>query len=162
MRYFKAIQIDFKPFIQWDCYANNEKELGELELYPDPLIVAESEIPAFIFGVCPWKIVSGELVERTAGEMAVFEAEWPTEVKKAEQTALVKTINKDSFDYDGHSFPLNESARIYYNVVRDFGNKADILTTSGDLYELIDTNIPAFFEALNTKLKDILTPIAKP
>ncbi|MCH4831215.1 hypothetical protein E5F92_000385 [Flavobacterium columnare] len=49
------------------------KELQDLGLEGDPLVMTEKDIPNFMFGVCPLKIENGQLVERTFQEMKVFE-----------------------------------------------------------------------------------------
>lgn len=76
MRYFKAFEKKNKPFLKWELWANDEAELkliGDKEIN---LIIPETDIPEFSFGVSPLKIVEGELVKRSDEEMKKFEFEF--------------------------------------------------------------------------------------
>ena len=81
MIYFKASKLENKPFIQWDSVAFSLKELQDLKLEDDPLVLAEDKIPFFQFGVCPLQIVEGELIERSREEMEQFEKEFNDSTK---------------------------------------------------------------------------------
>ncbi|QYS86297.1 hypothetical protein JJC03_15430 [Flavobacterium oreochromis] len=78
MIYYKAQALEKKPFIQWESVALSLKELQASGLEGNPLVMAEDAIPDFMFGVCPLKIVDGQLVERDDIEMDVFENEFNT------------------------------------------------------------------------------------
>lgn len=158
MRFFKAFEIQQKPLIQWDCFANSQKEYDDLNLSKDPLIVSEKDIPEFEFGVCPWKIASGQLVGRTPAEMAVFETEYDAKNKINGQKRLIDDVNNSSFEFDGKSFPMNESARIYYSVARDLNADCEVMAVDATLYLLSASKITAFYLALNTQLKALLSP----
>ncbi len=83
MVYFKAIELEEKPFIQWDSVAFSLQELQDLKLEDDPLVLAEDKIPTFQFGVCPLQIVDGELVERSVEDMEKFEREYNLLIDKS-------------------------------------------------------------------------------
>ena len=117
MRYFKAVEIEQKPFIFWNGVANDIAELAELELFKDPLILPEDSIPNLIYGVCPLKIVSGELVERTESEMLAFQAQWEEYEFLREQSQLINNVNQGTFTYDSEIFPMDERSRILYNAI---------------------------------------------
>ena len=106
MRYFKAVEIEQKPFIFWNGVANDIAELAELELFKDPLILPEDSIPNLIYGVCPLKIVSGELVERTESEMLAFQAQWEEYEFLREQSQLINNVNQGTFTYDSEIFAV--------------------------------------------------------
>ncbi|EKT3957705.1 hypothetical protein NTJ28_001692 [Flavobacterium psychrophilum] len=76
MIYYRASELESKPFIQWNSVAFSLKELQDLKLEDDPLVLAEDKIPFFQFGVCPLQIVEGELIERSRQEMEQFEKEF--------------------------------------------------------------------------------------
>lgn len=76
MRYFKAIEKPTKPFITWHSWANSLQELTQMQEQNNPLILPETQVPAFEFGVCPLKIVNGGLEQRTTVEMEQFELEY--------------------------------------------------------------------------------------
>ena len=83
MVYFRAIEVVEKPFIQWESVAFSLKELQDLKLEDDPLVLAEDKIPFFQFGVCPLQIVDGELVERSREDMEKFEKEYNLQIDKS-------------------------------------------------------------------------------
>ena len=78
-RYFKAFEIAVKPFIQWDCFANSEEEYMELGLNTDHLVMQEANITPNQYGVCPLKIVEGELFNITAQEMESYQTDYYNE-----------------------------------------------------------------------------------
>jgi len=90
MRYFKAAEKEQKPFITWNLWAENEQELELLEDKNSPLILQEKDIPKYIYGICPLKIMEGNLVNRTQEELAQLEAEF-----NAINDARTKQIKRD-------------------------------------------------------------------
>lgn len=124
MIYFKAKELQDKPFIQWESVALSLKELQDLGLDDDPLIVSESDIPDFIFGVCPYKIVEGQLVERTAQEMNEFEIEYNTKtidfiIKEIERNQnRIDSLKSIGEDYSLEENKLNE-LRIEYQFLKN-------------------------------------------
>lgn len=124
MIYFKAKELQNKPFIQWESVALSLKELQDLGLDDDPLIIAESDIPDFIFGVCPYKIVEGQLVERTTQEMDEFEIEYNTKtidfiIKEIERNQnRIDSLKSIGEDYSLEENKLNE-LRIEYQFLKN-------------------------------------------
>ncbi|MEG3973474.1 hypothetical protein QT970_02495 [Microcoleus sp. herbarium8] len=96
MNYYKAIPIAAKPLIQWATWANDEAELALLAESERNLILAENDIPANQFGVCPLEIVGGELVQRTLGAMRIFEAEF-IEANQVAQLAKLRLELKELY-----------------------------------------------------------------
>ncbi len=90
MRYFKAAEKEQKPFITWNLWAENEQELELLEDKNSPLILQEKDIPKYIYGICPLKIMEGNLVNRRQEELAQLEAEF-----NAINDARTKQIKRD-------------------------------------------------------------------
>lgn len=150
---FKAIEVEIKPFIVW---LETTEPLGSL-------VVPESEVPATQFGVCPLKIVDGELYERTAEEMEDFETEWLSSQKINEQYAIIDRLKNTAvafFTYGGKNFPMNDSARAYYLAIEKTTAKEsyDVLTVDGSTAELISANKAAFLEAYYEKLIELTQP----
>ncbi|MCH4829436.1 MULTISPECIES: hypothetical protein [Flavobacterium] len=114
MMYFKAQELENKPFIQWESVAFSLKELQDLGLEGDPLVMTEKDIPNFMFGVCPLKIENGQLVERTFQEMKVFENEHNTpslasiEKEVGELILKIEAYNKLGEDILPLNTKLNE------------------------------------------------------
>ncbi|AMA49001.1 hypothetical protein [Flavobacterium covae] len=129
MIYFKAKELEAKPFVQWESVALSLKELQTLGLEGDPLIMSEDSIPDFMFGVCPLKIVDGQLVERTDVEMDVFEKEFNSPSlesiqKEASELVLkISTFKKLGENYSLLEIKLND-LRIKYQLVK---NKEQVL-----------------------------------
>ena len=161
MRYFKAVEIEQKPFIYWNGVANDIAELAELELLEDPLILREDLIPKMIYGVCPLKIVDGELVERTSIEMDNFELEYETQEILKEQSSLLQDINGGGFDFDFQKFPMDERSRILYDALKNTSTAIPntmIPNYQGKPYELTNANKATFLEAYYAKLLELSTP----
>lgn len=158
MIYYLAQEIETKPFIFFSSIANSDEELDDSEFARSPLVMAEKDVPAFKFGVCPLKIVDGELVKRTEAEMNQFEEEFEVSKKIVTQNDYLNEVRKSTFDFDGKSFPMNDAARTYYAVLRDLNVDIDVMAIDGTLYSLNSSKITAFYLALNTQLKALLSP----
>lgn len=157
MKYFKATEVAFKPFIFWNPAADSLAELEALELEADPLILPESEVPDNLYGVCPLKIVSGELVERTVGEMSDFSDEWDiAEALKANVNRL-PNINASTFIHDGKEFPMDEVSRLFYHAIDKVRGNQKIMTVANEQYNLMDTTtlIDDFLDSYHAKLIEI-------
>jgi hypothetical protein len=76
MNYFKAFSENNKPLVSFHFWAGSLEKLTEMGLVNDPLIIPESELPLPLNGVCPLKIENGNLVPRSAAEIASYEAAW--------------------------------------------------------------------------------------
>ena len=127
MIYFKASELENKPFIQWDSVAFSLKELQDLKLEDDPLILAEDKIPFFQFGVCPLQIVEGELIERSKVEMEQFELEYnskidiSTKVKKREDLKKIVAEIQISTDLGEDTADLSsEYKRLQADYLKDY------------------------------------------
>lgn len=161
MRYLKATEIAFKPFIFWNGVANSIEELTDLGLEDDPLVLPEKEIPTNIYGVCPLKIVAGELVDRTSGEMSVFATEYETQENLTEQLSLLQGINTGTFNFDFQTFPMDERSRLLYDALKNTASAIPdtmIMNYEAKPYELINDNKEAFLEAYYAKLLELSTP----
>lgn len=154
MRYFKAVAIDVKPFIQWHGWANSLKELEDMNEEGNPLIMAEADIPPFLYNVCPLKIEGGELVERSEAEMEGYEQEYLSQGKLSSYKTKARELDNAFFEYDGHSFPMHEVARLFYSCLDRSPVNAKVLSTAG-IYNLAAGNIPDFIDAFYLKLKDL-------
>ena len=161
MRFLKATEIENKPFIFWNGVANNLQELIDLGFEDDPLVLPEELVPDFVFGVCPLKIVSGELVERTVPEMEAFEAEYETQENLTEQLGLLEGINTGTFDFDMQTFPMDERSRLLYDALKNTASAITdtmIMNFEGKPYGLTNANKAAFLEAYYAKLFKLSTP----
>ena len=163
MRYFKAVEIEQKPFIFWNGVANDIAELAELELFEDPLILPEDSIPKLIYGVCPLKIVAGELVARTTIEMNEYQSQWEVSQFLLEQSALQTAINNGTFTYDSLTFPMDERSRVFYQAFDRARGIGDVkcMTTDGALYTLSNANIDAFLDEYFLQLRALSQPLVK-
>ena len=159
MRYFIARPLDARPFMYWQSIAESIEELAEVGEYTNPLVVAEDLKPPFIFGVCPLKIVGGELVDRDAAEMAIHEADFNTRTLIETITPKIADINKSTFVYDGVVFPMDEVSRLHYLAI---GNLPIVdttcLTSAGVAYELADTTVLLFLAEYYKKLQLVTKP----
>lgn len=160
MRYFKAIAVDYKPFINWLLVASSLSELENLGLDNDPLVLQETDVPDFIYGVCPLKIVGGELIDRTVPEMEVFQEEFEVKTLIAESQYKVTDLKTSTFTYDSNDFFMDETARLFYLSIEKLRGNQKILTTAGATYTLLDTatNIDDFLEAYFEKLMLVTKP----
>ena len=160
MRYFKAFETKEKPLIIWNLWANSLEKLIEMGEDDNPLILPEDEVPATIHGVCPLKIVAGELVKRTAPEMDAFEDEWIISEKLVDCKLLINGINAGTFTYDSQTFPMDERSRIFYQAFDRARGIGDVkcMTATGRLYSLDNSNIDDFLDAYFLKLRNLSQP----
>lgn len=161
MRYFKAFETAEKPLIIWNLWANSLEKLIEMGEDDNPLILPEDEVPATIYGVCPFKIVDGELVERTSGEMSAFATEYETNENLTEQLSLLNGINTGTFNFDFQIFPMDERSRLLYDALKNTASAIPdtmIMNHEAKPYELTNANKAAFLEAYYAKLFELSTP----
>lgn len=144
---FKAFSLPNKPYIYWQSWD------GAL----DALVISESAIPLNKFGVCPMKIVNGQLENRTAEEMAVFETEYNANQVQATYEQKGNTLKTSVFRYDGVDFPMHETARIYYSCIARTPAAYKVMSTTGQ-YNLADTNVSAFLAAYFNQLTTLTQP----
>lgn len=158
--FYKAFEIVEKPFITWNSWANSIDELIALGAEDDPLILPAELVPDFIYGVCPLKIVAGELVERTEGEMLAFQAEYVTYRKLKDNTLLVDQLKNETFTYDSLEFPMDEASRLFYSAFERTRGNQKLMTATGVLYNITDTatNLDDFLAAYYSKLKFTTQP----
>lgn len=145
MSRYIAVPIDTKPFIVW----------VSTNLPAEGLVVEQVNVPAPVYGVCPLKIVDGELVERTAPEMATFETEYNIEQAMKANVQRLPSINAETFLYDGKQFPMDEVSRLFYTAMEKVGGNQKIMTIDNQLYNLLDASIPAFMAAFYSRLLNI-------
>lgn len=160
MIYFKAKEIENKPFIQWESVAFSLEELQNLGLENDPLIKSEDEIPDFIYGICPLKIVDGALVLRSETELNDFETSYLLGQNINTSKSKLFDLNSNYFEFDGKVFPMYEAARLHYAAIDKIRGNHKVLTFSGGQYSLIDSgnNINDFMSAYFSKLLLIIQP----
>ena len=143
---FKAIELEQKPFITW---LSTDEPLGAL-------VVREEDVPDYIFGVCPWKIVDGELVARDSSEMELFEEEYLIKQRVDTQAQKIIDVNNATFTFGTNEFPMNEVARLHYSMI-DKTRPESVLVTSLDGAVRIDTyQIDDFMEAYYDELKTLI------
>lgn len=151
MEFIKAQELLFKPYIAW--YTVRDFEDG------DPLVIPLSGKPINIFDVCPWKIVGGELVARTAGEMEVFEQEYLAEVALRTEERKIDSLDGLTFNYGGKTYPMNEAARLYYYSIDKYRTGAAKLIKSLTGVETLPVGeIDAFLEEYYKILQGTLSP----
>lgn len=155
MKYYKAYQQLEKPFITWHLWANSFEELTQLGEDDNPLIVAEIDVPAAIFGVCPLKIVSGELVARDSAELELLEAEFLVIQSNNAYIQKAQTVNDGNFNYDGESFPMHQAAQLRYLAIEKQSplGSVEVLKTNGAVYTLLEADYADF---LNEYYKQLL------
>ena len=160
MRYFKAFEIVEKPLIKWEKWADSLAQLTAMGEEDNPLILAEEDIPAIEFGICPLKIVTGHLVARTSPEMDEYESQWESSEFLAEQKALQTAINNGTFTYDSQTFPMDERSRIFYQAFDRARGIGDVkcMTATGHLYSLDNSNIDDFLDAYFLRLRTLSQP----
>jgi hypothetical protein len=144
----RAIAITSPPLIVWQ---ETTAEVGGV-------VIAPEDKPAEVFGVCPLKIVAGELVERTEGEMSGYEIAYNLQALSNTQEARLSAMEKKGFVYDTRTFPLTYPARTYYNAIAKSGTDVSVYDTAGEVYTLAAANIEDFLEAMNTKIAVELQP----
>jgi hypothetical protein len=161
MKFYKAIEIAEKPLIVWAKWADNLEQLIEMGEDENPLILPEELVPDFEYGVCPLKIVSGELVERTVPEMEAFEAEFAAAELLVQQAKLITSINSGTFTYDSKVFPMDERSRIFYQAFDRARGTGDVkcMTSDGKLYTLTNANIDAFLDEYFFQLRALSQPL---
>jgi hypothetical protein len=152
--YFSAIALVEKPFVTFNSIGYfTPAEFAASPYSSDPLVIKESDVPDYAFGVCTAKIVAGELVNRTAGEMAVFETEYNIIIGVKSEAARIDSINASSFTYDGKDFPMDAVSRIFYDTLAVvIPAVSKIRTMTNEAYTLADVDVPAFITAYRTKL----------
>jgi hypothetical protein len=149
MRYFKAQELAFKPLIAW--YSGTFTE-------GDPLVLPEDEIPANVYGVCPLKIVGGELVARTAPEMTAFEEEYDLETALRTQERKIDDINTATFTWALSEYPMYESARLRYLAMKELNPVSMNVQAVDRVVLIVAADYPAFLAAYYTQLLTLTTP----
>lgn len=162
MKYYLAVEIEEKPYIQWHLWANSIEELAEMEEFENPLIVAASARPEYIFGVCPLKIVAGELVERTVPEMETFEVEFSQKETIDDNKGKLKDINNGSFGFSGNSYPMHESARLRYMAIALDSSATDtaFMNVDGVGILIAEANLPGFLTAYHKQIQAYTNTVA--
>jgi hypothetical protein len=160
MIFYKAKPTAQKPYIYFQSCANSLEELIAKGLENDPLVLPEELLPVLVYDVYSIKIVSGELVERTVPEMEAFEDEYNTEQSIRSNIAM-SAINTGTFTYASNSFPMNERARLFYQVIEKVPGNYKVMKVDGSLFDLIDTstNRADFIAAFYLKLNELTKPV---
>lgn len=153
MRYFIAEPVDFKPYTRWRKVGEYEKaaDFQKSPFGTNPLVRPEDQI-TYQYGVCTTRIVAGLLVDFTEAEMLEFQEQEQVIQALSAQADKIKAISKDSFSYDGKSFPMDSTSHLFYTSMEKIGGNQKIMTTGNELYNLLDGSIPAFMTAYYTKL----------
>lgn len=157
MRYLKAIALAGKPYIQWDLWANTFEELEALGESSNPLIIAEDQVPDFIYGVSPWVVEGDELVERTPAEMENFEAEYTEGVNQSNYRERNSILDVATFEFNSRDFPMHQTARLYYDCIDRSPGNYKVMSING-ITDVFEADLAGFFIAYYDKLKQITQP----
>lgn len=153
MKFYKAFESETKPFIRWMGWAKNIDELILMGEADNPLILPAELLPDYIYSVCPYKIVDGELVNRTEAEMAVFEAEFEERTSFITEANKINDINKATFNHAGNFYPMHEAARLrYFAIAGDAPGNQNFMTVTGAVITILEADLPTF---LNKFYKEI-------
>jgi hypothetical protein len=158
MKYFLAQSIANKPFVTFSEIAKSLEDLQASEFDGNQLVVAENEIPDYQFGVCTKKIVGGALIALTAPELAAYEAEDNIHRIVKNQRLQAAMLKTGTFAYDGSTFPMNETARLYYQAFDKIRSNVKVLNVEGTLYSLAEEDIDAFLTAFYIELITLTKP----
>lgn len=160
MRYYKALEINDNPeFVAFASIANSLEELNAIGEENNPLVVSEDNIPAFLFGRCPLKIVAGALVARTNSEMTAFETAYNLKQQLVAQKITINDINSGTFVYNGNAFAMDEAFRLRLQAVANLmPSNSQFMNINGIAITISNLNFPAFMAAYHSKVK-ILTEI---
>jgi hypothetical protein len=153
--YYKANELTEKPFIFWEMVAADDIQLENLGFKNDPLVVPEGEIPTLQYGVYPWKISGGELVDRTPSEMSNYQLQYQNENPVRLQANKIAKINSASFEYNAVNFPMNEVARLHYSVVERLPQNHKVLSYTG-IYSLLEEDRASFISAYYFELEKLI------
>lgn len=159
MRYFKAIQVLEKPFIDFALWAKSLAELEARGEENDPLIIQEIDLPDTVFGVCPLKIVAGELVERDTAELELLEAEFLVLQANKAYIQKAQTVYDGTFNYDGETFPMHAAAQMRYLAVEKQSpvGSIDVLKINGSAYTLLEADYADFLNEFYKQLLALTT-----
>jgi hypothetical protein len=152
MKYYKAIETATGSLLQWQLVARSIEELEAKNLENDPLVRSLNDIPALQFGVFPIKIEGGELVNRTAPEMAAIESAFEIRIALDAQRTKIDNLETSAFFYDGESFPMDGASRLFYAALERANTNQKLMTTSNEVYNLTSGNIAAFMTAYYNEL----------
>lgn len=157
--WYKAREIVSKPYIFWDLVAKTVEEY-QAGYDDDPLVLSRGDIPDYVFGICPLKIVGGSLEERSPAELATAEDEYNIVVKLDQNKLLINDIDTGTFTYDSKVFPMDQVSRLFYTAFESAPPAGDVkcMTTEGLLYSLPNANIGAFMTAFYTQLRILSQP----
>lgn len=158
MKYYLAVEIPEKPFIFWSLWAKNHEELVELGEEENPLVLPEDNIPDFVYGVCPLKIVSGELVQRSTIEMSGFESEYLAAQDQVSEKNKKYIIDSSTFVYASKEFPMHEAARLRYLAVGlDTGSTGDVdfMSIDGTVVTVTNSNKSLFLGQFYKKIQEV-------
>jgi len=140
---YLATELPGKPYIFWQS----------TEIKDGALILPEASIPAMQFGVYPIKIEGGQLVQRSAAEMAAFETEYNAKVIQDSYSRKADALQTATFAYKGVNYPMHLTARLYYSVMQRTPGDYSVLSTTGATPILQAANtefLDAFYSALKT------------
>lgn len=145
---YRAIAITTKPLIVWQGWTGN----------PDSLTIDEIEVPEPIYGVCPWKIEAGNLVDRTPDEMAVFEIEYNQELATRKYATRVDALATAYFTWNTFKFPMYEIARLYYSCIKHTPGNYKVQDMGGQIRDVMNADNVDFLNAYFSKLNELTHP----
>lgn len=122
-----------------------------------PLVIGEEDL-VYQFGIPTKKIVAGALVDRTPSEMAAAEAVFNARQDAVQYRSKIEAVNKGSFSFDGQTFPMDETARLYYAALWHLKAPGAVRTTDGTIHTIEGGNLTNFINAFQTEIKNALTP----
>ena len=161
MKFYKATETDVRPFIYWNgLAANSIDDLIALGLADDPLVLPDELRPDFQFGVCPLKIVDGELVERTEIEMDAFEVAYNQRQAVSAEATKVELINRGKFNHAGNFYPMHEAARLrYFAIAADAPGNQNFMTVTGTVVTVLEADLPTFLNKFYKEIQ-VITNVA--
>ena len=149
MEYYKAYEIDDKPFVTWNGVGvfNTPEDFEDSQWGDDPLVVSATDIVAQ-YGVYTKHIVGGALVAWTAPELLIFRDEYNINRAVIGESLRIGDVNKGTFTYDGNDFPMDEVSRLFYACIeKTTPSTSKLRTMASTAYALSDANIAAFMTA---------------
>lgn len=149
MEYYKAYEIDDKPFVTWNGVGvfNTPEDFEDSQWGDDPLVVSATDIVAQ-YGVYTKHIVGGALVAWTAPELLIFRDEYNINRAVIGESLRIGDVNKGTFTYDGNDFPMDEVSRLFYVAIENNApSSSKIRTMENTAYDLDAADINAFMTA---------------
>lgn len=164
MEYFRAREVDYKPFIVWDIVARSENEYTGRGLHKDPLVIKQSSRPDTKYGVCLQKIQGSRLVNRTADEIAQYRESFEDSIRQTHNKKIDTETKFEYFEFDNRKFSLSIAAQTNWNrIMSEFAigiysseHPNVISTYDNKEYTLSESYVVKFMNAYSKRINEIL------